>query len=189
MVCTFDPDGTAIALVESANGAAGDVSALTPSGLQGVTLDVREEDMTADILQDVFGFTPVARRERSVRFVAHDGAGGSLTLRTVGKASRGRLGGGTIRHVAFRALDEADRSVMVQKLRSVYDISVSAPIERTYLTAVSFRAPCGVLFEIATDGPGFAVDEPAERLGERLMLPGFLEERRQELQMILPSLD
>ncbi|WLB86988.1 MULTISPECIES: VOC family protein [Bradyrhizobium] len=145
--------------------------------------------MTADILQDVFGFTPVARRERSVRFVAHDGAGGSLTLRTVGKASRGRLGGGTIRHVAFRALDEADRSVMVQKLRSVYDISVSAPIERTYLTAVSFRAPCGVLFEIATDGPGFAVDEPAERLGERLMLPGFLEERRQELQMILPSLD
>ncbi|WP_440642678.1 ring-cleaving dioxygenase [Bradyrhizobium sp. PUT101] len=189
MVCTSDPDGTAIALVESAHGTAGDVGALTPSGLQGVTLDVREEDLTADILEDVFGFTPVARRERSVRFVTHDGAGGSLTLRTVGKSSRGRLGGGTIRHVAFRALDEADRSLMVEKLRSIYDISVSAPIERTYLTAVSFRAPCGVLFEIATDGPGFAVDEPAESLGERLMLPGFLEDRRQELQMILPPLD
>jgi glyoxalase family protein len=78
---------------------------------------------------------------------------------------------------------------MVEKLRSRYDISVSDPIERTYLSAVGFRAPCGVLFEIATDGPGFSVDEPSESLGKGLKLPAFLEERRLELQMILPPLD
>lgn len=190
MVCIADPDGTALALVE-AEGQGDDKEAgpPTPNGLHGVTLNVRDEDATSDILQDVFGFSLVSRRDRSVRFAAHDGAGGSLTLRTIGKSSRGKLGGGTIRHVAFRAADENDRSEMVERLRSSYDVSVSDPIERTYLNAVGFRAPCGVLFEIATDGPGFSVDEHPERLGEHLKLPGFLEQRRRELQMILPPLD
>lgn len=189
MVCISDPDGTAIALVEADESEIGDTECLTPSGLHGVTLNVRDEDATTDILQDVFGFRPVSRSDRSVRFAAHDGAGGALTLRTIGKSSRGRLGGGTIRHVAFRAADENDRSEMVEKLRSSYDISVSDPIERTYLNAVGFRAPCGVLFEIATDGPGFSIDEPRESLGAHLKLPAFLEQRRRELQMILPKLD
>ncbi len=78
---------------------------------------------------------------------------------------------------------------MVEKLRSAYGIVASDPIERTYLNAVGFRAPCGVLFEIATDGPGFAVDETPERMGEKLQLPAFLEERRTELQAILPTLN
>jgi glyoxalase family protein len=189
MVCIVDPDGTALALVESDVQEAADGQCLTPNGLHGVTLNVREEDATTDILQDVFGFLPISRSDRSVRFAAHNRAGGSLTLRMIGKSSRGRLGGGTIRHVAFRAADEDDRSQMVEKLRSSYDISVSDPIERTYLNAVGFRAPCGVLFEIATDGPGFAVDEPCESLGDDLKLPAFLEGRRRELQSILPKLD
>lgn len=189
MVCIADPDGTAIALVETGGPAveAADPQAL--SGLHGVTLNVRDEDATTEILQDVLGFSLLSRANGAVRFAAHDGAGGSLTLRTVGKSSRGRLGGGTIRHVAFRAADEEDRSAMVEKLRSTYGISVSDPIERTYLSAVGFRAPCGVLFEIATDGPGFSVDEPRESLGKVLKLPAFLEERRPELQMHLAPLD
>lgn len=123
-----------------------------------------------------------------MRFVAHDGPGGTITLRMIGKSSRGRLGGGTIRHVAFRSRNFDDRSEMVEKLQSAYGIVVSDPIERTYLNAVGFRAPCGVLFEIATDGPGFAVDEAPERLGQQLQLPAFLEERRAELATILPPL-
>ncbi len=192
MLCLADPDGTALALVETleqpsevARGAPR-VGAL--QGLHDVTLHVREEDATIDILQQVFDFKLVSRRDGMLRFAAHDGPGGTITLRLLGKSSRGRLGGGTVRHVAFRSRDLEDRSQMIEKLRSAYRIAVSDPIERTYLNAVGFRAPCGVLFEIATDGPGFSVDEAPERLGEELQLPPFLEARRPELQAILPPL-
>lgn len=200
-LCVADPDGTALSLVETwerppAKAGPGLSQAVDQGpnaermlrGLHGVTLSVREEDATIDILQKVFDFQLVSQRNDSMRFVAHDGPGGTITLRVIGKSSRGRLGGGTIRHVAFRARNDDDRSQMVEKLRSAYGIAVSDPIERTYLNAVGFRAPCGVLFEIATDGPGFAVDEAPERLGQGLQLPAFLEERRPELQAILPPL-
>jgi glyoxalase family protein len=193
MLCFSDPDGTALSLVE-----AGDETAKAgpnariesaPRGLHNVTLNVREADATIDILQDVFDFKLAALAAGTMRFVAHDGPGGAITLRIVGKASRGRLGGGAIRHVAFRSKNLADRSEMVEKLSSAHGVVVSDPIERTYLNAVAFRAPCGVLFEIATDGPGFTFDEPPERLGRELQLPAFLEERRSELLGILPALD
>lgn len=197
-LCFADPDGTALCLVETwdrpsdRSGPGGEVArgeGLSLRGLHGVTLNVREEDMTIDILQRVFDFQLVSQRDGNMRFVAHDGPGGAITLRMIGKSSRGRLGGGTIRHVAFRARNVEDRAGMVEKLRASFNIAVSDPIERTYLNAVGFRAPCGVLFEIATDGPGFAVDEAPLQLGRQLQLPGFLEERRLELQSILPALD
>lgn len=192
LLCFADPDGTELALMESKLGRrepARDDDIPAVIGLSEVTLNVREEDATIDILQDVLGFEPVSRFDDSIRFAAHGGPGGTLTLRTVGTSSRGRLGGGTIRHVAFRAADLDDQSRMIQKLRSMYDIVVTEPIERTYLTAVGFRAPCGILFEIATDGPGFAIDEARGCLGQGLKLPRFLEERRSELQSILPPLN
>ncbi|WP_334528685.1 ring-cleaving dioxygenase [Bradyrhizobium sp. AZCC 2230] len=194
MLCFADPDGTALSLIEtwearSASTSRSSPAELTLQGLHGVTLDVREEDATIDILQKVFGFRLVSHRNGAMRLVAHDGPGGAITLRMIGKSSRGRLGGGTVRHVAFRSRDSDDRSEMVEKLQAAYGIVVSDPIERTYLNAVGFRAPCGVLFEIATDGPGFAVDEAPDGLGQNLQLPAFLEERRAELQAILPPLN
>jgi len=192
MLCFADPDGTTLALVESkhVHSEARESDGLRAIlGLHEVTLNVREEDATADILQDIFGFRRVSQTEDSVRFVAHDGPGGTVALRTIGGASRGRLGGGTIRHIAFRAADTEDQSAMVQKLQRMHDIVVTEPIERTYLIAVGFRAPCGVLFEIATDGPGFEIDEARDCLGTALKLPGFLETRRPELQDILPPLN
>ncbi|MGY3586267.1 glyoxalase family protein [Bradyrhizobium sp. USDA 4341] len=191
LLCFADPDGTTLALVEAVDDRreAGRRDAVRAvMGLNEVTLNVRAEDATVDILQDVLGFRRVSQADDSIRFVAHDGPGGTLTLRMVGASSRGRLGGGTIRHVAFRAANIEDQSEMIRKLQIRHDIAVTEPIERTYLTAIGFRAPCGVLFEIATDGPGFAVDEPRDQLGEGLRLPGFLEERRLELQNILPPL-
>ena len=191
LLCFADPDGTTLALVEAVQdrreaGRSDAVRAVM--GLNEVTLNVRAEDATVDILEDVLGFRRVAQTDDSIRFIAHDGPGGTLTLRMVGASSRGRLGGGTIRHVAFRAANVEDQSEMIRKLQRRHDIAVTEPIERTYLTAIGFRAPCGVLFEIATDGPGFAVDEPRDQLGEGLRLPGFLKERRLELQNILPPL-
>ncbi|WP_426616316.1 VOC family protein [Bradyrhizobium sp. McL0616] len=193
MLCFVDPDGTSLALVETLDDPLSELYQDGPTGcpldgLHHVTLNVREEDVTIDILQTVFDFGLVSRKDGSIRLAAHGGPGGAITLRVIGKSSRGRLGGGTIRHVAFRSRDIDDRSEMVEKLRSEYGMAVSDPIERTYLSAVGFRAPCGVLFEIATDGPGFAVDEAPERLGEHLKLPAFLEDRRPELQAILPPL-
>jgi glyoxalase family protein len=193
MLCFADPDGTYLALVEALDDPLSKVLKDEPvgrplDGLHDLTLNIREEDATMDILQKVFDFELVSRKDGTIRLAAHGGPGGAITLRVVGKASRGRLGGGTIRHVAFRSRDIDDRSEMVEKLRSAYGMSISDPIERTYLSAVGFRAPCGVLFEIATDGPGFAVDEAPERLGEQLKLPAFLEDRRPELQAILPPL-
>jgi glyoxalase family protein len=185
MMCLTDPEGTSLALVE----AKADDAGWSIKGLHDLTLTMRGADATIDIVQDVLGFECVSDGGELMRFVAHDGPGGLLTLRVIGPSSRGRLGGGTIRHVAFRAADADDQSQMVEKLRATYGMTVSDPIERTYLKAVCFRAPCGVLFEIATDGPGFAVDEPPEKLGEKLQLPAFLEERRSELQAILPALD
>jgi glyoxalase family protein len=194
MLCFADPDGTALSLVEAGDGQSAQAgpNATTesaPRGLHGVTLNVREADATIEILQEVFDLKLAAQAAGTMRFVAHDGPGGAITLRIVGKASRGRLGGGAIRHVAFRSKNLADRSEMVEKLRSAHGVLVSDPIERTYLNAVAFRAPCGVLFEIATDGPGFAVDEAPERLGRDLQLPAGLEERRSELLGLLPPLD
>ncbi|WP_050401768.1 ring-cleaving dioxygenase [Bradyrhizobium embrapense] len=192
LLCFADPDGTTLALVEAVqdrHDAGPSDAAQAVMGLNEVTLNVRSEDATIDILQDVLGFKRVSQADDSIRFAAHDGPGGTLTLRMVGASSRGRLGGGTIRHVAFRSANVEDQSEMIRKLQRHHDIAVTEPIERTYLTAVGFRAPCGVLFEIATDGPGFAVDEPRNQLGEGLRLPGFLEERRLELQTILPPLN
>ncbi|WJR79786.1 ring-cleaving dioxygenase [Bradyrhizobium sp. NP1] len=191
MLCFADPDGTTLALVESRQAhreaERGDLQAVL--GLNDVTLNVRAEDATIDIIQEVLGFRRVSQADDSIRFAAHDGPGGTLTLRMIGASSRGRLGGGTIRHVAFRSANIEDQSEMVRKLQTMHDIVVTEPIERTYLTAVGFRAPCGVLFEIATDGPGFTVDEERDRLGENLRLPDFLEKRRSELQGILPPLN
>ncbi|MEW6645106.1 MAG: ring-cleaving dioxygenase [Pseudomonadota bacterium] len=187
-----DPNGTSLALMEmtETQPKLPDATGAFPSigGLQDVALTIREADATSDILQDVFGFDHISQAGNAIRFTAHDGPGGSVTLRTIGPSSRGRLGGGTIRHVAFRATDKDDLSKMVDKLSKTYGIAVTELIERTYLTAVGFRAPCGVLFEIATDGPGFMIDEAPERLGEVLALPPFLEDRRPELQTILPPL-
>ncbi|UFW90575.1 ring-cleaving dioxygenase [Bradyrhizobium barranii] len=194
MLCFIDPDGTALSLVESwetqPEKTGRDFTVVGAlGGLHGVTLNVREEDATIDILQQVFDFQLVSQRNGAMRFVAHDGPGGTITLRIIGKSSRGRLGGGTIRHVAFRSRSLDDRSEMVDKLRSAYGMVVSDAIERTYLNAVSFRAPCGVLFEIATDGPGFTVDEAPEQLGTSLKLPAFLEARRLELEGVLPPME
>src|SRR5262249_43671653 len=99
MLCFSDPDGTALSLVEttrerrSEQASQNSVVDLALRGLHGVTLNVREEDATIDILQKVFDFRLVSHGHGTIRLVAHDGPGGTITLRMIGKSSRGRLGG------------------------------------------------------------------------------------------------
>ena len=100
-------------------------------------------------------------------------------------AERGRPGAGTVHHVAFRVADregqEALRAALVEA-----GVNVSPVMDRDYFTSIYFREPGGVLLEVATDGPGFATDEPADRLGQRLCLPEQYADRRAELKRVVP---
>ena len=96
-------------------------------------------------------------------------------------------GAGAVHHVAFRTPDDAQYDAWAQRLNELR-VPNSGKVDRFYFRSLYFREPNGVLFEIATDGPGFATDEPEEKLGERLALPPFLEPRRQQIEAGLKPL-
>jgi glyoxalase family protein len=101
----------------------------------------------------------------------------------------GRLGRGSVHHIAFRAADDASQAEMSQKLVADLGLRPTRQLDREYFRSVYFREPGGILFEIATDAPGFAVDEPVVSLGHDLKLPPFLETRRTDIEAALPKLD
>jgi hypothetical protein len=101
----------------------------------------------------------------------------------------GRQGAGSVHHVAFRAVDDADQAEMARKLVETHGQHPTEQEDRNYFRSVYFREPGGILFEIATDIPGFAVDEPVSSLGQVLKLPAFLESHRKDFAAVLPALD
>ena len=102
---------------------------------------------------------------------------------------RGHQGGGSVHHIAFRAADDAEQGQMAQKLVANHGLHPTEQRDRNYFRSIYFREPGGVLFEIATDIPGFAVDEPVATLGRDLKLPSFLEAQRKQIENVLPSLE
>ncbi|WP_027170988.1 ring-cleaving dioxygenase [Methylobacterium sp. 10] len=196
-----DPDGMVLALVgvdEVAEAAPAWTGAEVPAehairGFHGVTLLLNEAEPTARILTGVFGFSEAGRdgagREGAMIRYANGGTlGGYVTLRAVGEFLRGRPGAGSVHHIAFRAKDDAEQASMVVDLTGTHGLQVTEQRDRAYFRSVYFREPGGVLFEIATDIPGFAVDEPAEALGEALKLPTFLEAHRARIEEVLPTI-
>jgi glyoxalase family protein len=189
-----DPDGMRFALVgvpgaeaESA-WAHGDIPAEQAiRGFHGVTLLVADAAPTARVLTEVLGFRQAARDGALTRYHADATLGGHVDLREVGDFPRGKLGRGSVHHVAFRAADDAAQAAMAQSAVKL-GLHVTEQKDRNYFRSVYFREPGGVLFEIATDDPGFAVDEPLASLGTALKLPRFLESRRAELEAKLPPL-
>jgi glyoxalase family protein len=115
-------------------------------------------------------------------------AGGIVDLRAASGFPRGFQGAGSVHHVAFRAEDDADQAEMVRRLLDDYGVGATEQKDRKYFRSVYFREPGHVLFEIATDPPGFAVDEPVETLGRALELPLFLEARRRKIEATPPEL-
>ena len=112
-----------------------------------------------------------------------------MTLRAVGEFLPGRQGAGSVHHVAFRAADDAAQAAMVERLTGgVHGLRVIQQRDRAYFRSVYFREPGGVLFEVATDEPGFAVDEPIETLGKALKLPAGLEAHRAGIERALPEI-
>lgn len=192
-----DHDGTALALVGTA--AAGAVpgwadAASVPAehairGLHGVTLMLERPEPTAAVLAGVLGFRETAREDSLIRFEA-DGAafGGVVILRAAGGFLPARQGQGSVHHVAFRAADDAAQARMAEQLRRDHGITTTEQKDRGYFRSVYYREPGHVLFEIATDAPGFTVDEPLESLGQALKLPPFLEPERAAVEAALPEL-
>ena len=133
------------------------------------------------------------KREREgphVRYRANDGIGGVVATSARREASlAGRMGRGSVHRVAFRAADDAEQAEMARKLVKSHGVHPTGQKDRQYFRSVYFREPGGVLFEIATDQPGFTIDEPLADLGMALKLPAFLEPRRKELEAVLPSLE
>jgi glyoxalase family protein len=189
-----DPDGMRLALV-SVPAIAGEPAwsdGTIPAehavrGFHGVTLLLGEAAPTGAILTGVFGFAEVGREGTTVRFKADGTVGAIVDIRAAGDFLRGRQGAGSVHHIAFRAADDAAQLAMVKSLADAHGIRTTEQRDRNYFRSVYFREPGGVLFEIATDVPGFAVDEPGDALGQALKLPRFLEPRRDQIEAVLPE--
>ena len=155
-----------------------------------MTLLLDSAQKTAAILTDVFGFREVAREGSVIRFAAAGDAKGSVVdIYEAAGVLRGRQGRGSVHHIAFRAADDVQQAQMTEKLIRTHGRHPTEQKDRKYFRSIYFREPGGVLFEIATDIPGFAVDEPVEALGRDLELPNFLEPRRKEIESALPVLE
>jgi len=192
-----DQDGMALALVgiADAENELGWSNDAIPSehairGLQGVTLLLGSAQNTAAILTDVFDFREVAREGSVTRFVTAGDVNGSVVdIHEDAAAQRRQQGRGSVHHVAFRAADDAQQAQMAEKLVRAHGRHPTEQKDRNYFRSIYFREPGGVLFEIATEAPGFAVDEPVEALGRDLKLPNFLDARRKEIESALPVLE
>jgi glyoxalase family protein len=191
-----DPDGMGLALVGVSGAQAepawssGEIPAEhAVRGFHGVTLMLDTAAPTGAILTDVLGFAEAGREGAVVRYRANAGFGGVVDIREAVGFPAGRMGRGAVHHVAFRAADDAEQAAMVRRLADGRLADVTEQRDRRYFRSVYFFEPGGVLFEIATDAPGFSVDEPVAQLGTGLKLPPFLEPRRHELEAALPSLE
>lgn len=157
-------------------------------GIYSVTLWLESCDLTGKLLVDSLGFEPVREQASIFRYAAKNGELGHIVdLRCVPGLWAGSLGAGTVHHVAFRAPDDASQLSVRNELVNK-GFNVTAQMDRDYFHSIYFREPGGVLFEVATDPPGFTIDEPLDKLGKSLKLPAWLENRRFEIEALLPNI-
>jgi glyoxalase family protein len=192
-----DPDGMSLALVGvvGAESEAAWTGSDVPAddairGFYGIRLLLEDTKSTGAILTDVFGFTEEGNEVAVTRFVAQGtDTGGVVEIREAKGFLAARMGRGSVHHVAFRAASDEEQAEMRKKLVEKHRIQATEQMDRNYFRSIYFREPGGVLFEIATDQPGFAVDEPVATLGQALKLPDFLEGQRKEIEAMLQPLE
>ena len=156
-------------------------------GFHGVTLALTDRGATADTLR-ALGYVRESEAGERVRFRAPDGGLGSVVDLVETDEGVGRMGRGTVHHVAFRADDE-DHQREIQRAMREFGLQPTEVVDRKYFRSIYFREPGGVLFEVATMGPGFDADESVDSLGESLVLPEWLESEREEIEANLPPLE
>lgn len=187
-----DPDGIQVELVATSDDSGeawSDGPIPTEYAIRGfhhVTLAERDHAITSALLTNLMGYVKIGQEGDCYRFRSSSGGLASyVDLLETPTVRSGALGAGVIHHVAFRTESDASQkewqNVLLDQGRHV-----SPVMDRNYFHSIYFREPGGVLFEIATDEPGFAVDESPEKLGTSLKLPAQYESRREELEQILP---
>jgi glyoxalase family protein len=195
-----DPEGQRLSLID--DGGAGEAhpwegSPVPPEnqirGLGPVTLTVAQAAATDLVLTKVMNmrlartYADTAGREARVYEMGQGGAAAELHVIERPDVPQAVQGAGGVHHVAFRTPDADQYRAWAERLREMR-VPSSGPVDRYYFQSLYFREPNGILFEIATDGPGFATDEPLEHLGERLALPPFLEAKRARIEAGLKPL-
>lgn len=189
-----DPDGMRLEIIghldgwNAPQGSQGDVpNEHSIRGFFGVTLCESDVAATGSLLE-AMGFQRSGELGNRFRFSVEGNAHGRhIDLLHQPGLSVSDPGAGTVHHIAFRAGDDDAQLAWREQIRTL-SIEVTPVLDRTYFHSIYFREPGGVLFEIATDPPGFTVDEPLESLGERLQLPTWLESRRTIIMSILPPI-
>jgi len=188
-----DPDGLQLELVadERAADVPGWDGGPVPAehairGLHGVTLLEEGDELTDRLLRETLGFEQLGQEGQSQRYATPDaGPGLRVEVRTASNLQPGIVAVGTVHHVAFRVPDDRTQLALRATLAGLrYD--VTPVLDRQYFHSIYFREPGGVLFEIATDPPGFTTDESPQELGAHLKLPPWLEPHRREIERALP---
>jgi glyoxalase family protein len=189
-----DPDGVALALVavdgdEREPWTTPEVGAeVALRGFYGVTLDLAQAGPTAEVLRGLLGYGEQGREGDTLRLSAPAAARARIVdLVERPGAARAMLGAGSVHHIAFAVADRAAQAAVRARIMAA-GLGVTPVIDRNYFFSIYFREPGGVLFEVATEEPGFAVDEPLEALGSSLRLPPQHEHLRAQLERSLPPL-
>lgn len=189
-----DRDGIQLELVASEDDARagwpnGDVPAQHAiRGFHHASLSLSGYERSAGLLTSTLGFRPVGEEGNRFRFVAGGGTPGTIVdLVCEPGRMRGNMGAGVVHHIAFRAADDAAQSVLRQRIVDAGH-DATPVLDRNYFHSIYFREPGGVLFEVATDPPGFSIDESIPELGSGLKLPPWLESDRAEIEAQLKPL-
>jgi len=190
-----DPDGLALELVAHPQAELRPAwkSGTVPAehairGVHTVTLSEDGYERTAKLLTETMGFRLLGEENGVFRYaVGEQGPGAYVDVRCAPGLRRGHVAGGTVHHVAWRTPTD-EREQAWRGVLAGFDLNVTPVLDRKYFHSIYFREPGGILFEIATDPPGFAVDEPVGQLGTRLELPPWLEPQRKEIEQVLPAL-
>jgi glyoxalase family protein len=158
-------------------------------GLHSVVLSIADVKKDLPFIQDTFGFKKVEEQSNYAKYESSaGGVGNMLFLREDAHLSKGKNGIGTVHHVAWRIADREKLDDLRQYLSNDLGYKPTEIKDRKYFNSVYFRIPGGVLFEIATVGPGFDVDESREELGRHLMLPEWEEANRAEIESALSAI-
>jgi glyoxalase family protein len=183
-----DPDGLLLELVahpRAADRPAADENAIR--GIHSVTLWTDGSENTAQFLTGTLGFRPTTTDEQRQRFeIGNGGSGAIVDLHNIAGFWEGAEGIGTVHHIAWRAANDAAQGAWRERLRG--STNVTPVRDRKYFHSIYFHEPGGVLFEIATDAPGFAIDEPVDQLGSALQLPPWLAAQHDAIERSLPPL-
>jgi glyoxalase family protein len=156
--------------------------------ISGATLRLADDGPTAAFLTALLGLRPAGGDQGVHRYTPDgDPSAGMIDLLSDPEGRAGSIGAGTVHHLAWRARDDRHQQEIRAALLAAGH-AVTPSVDRNYFRSIYFREPGGVLFEAATDGPGFLVDEAEELLGQSLRLPPQYESRRPAIEAILPAI-